>query len=97
MLSRASVQRRIQVTLQIRPQGDAWLVSASTALLDGYVSPALTAALGWDASPSANVLAAQLKQLGEMHHPEVTAAEFCPGAIIMRQLSDTSLTRDGNQ
>ena len=31
---------------QVRHQGDAWLVSASAALLDGYASPALAAASG---------------------------------------------------
>ena len=68
---------------QVRHQGDAWLVSASAALLDGYASPALAAALGWDAPPSANVLAAQLKRLGEMH-PQVTQrAETCQQHLAM--------------
>lgn len=53
-------------------------MSASTGLLDGYASPALAAALGWDSPPSAHVLAAQLQQLGAMH-PQVGRQDgVCP-------------------
>ena len=57
----------------MRPVGDAWLVSGSIALLDGPASPSLVKALGWDAPPSANVLASQLQQLGRMH-PKVLSS-----------------------
>ena len=73
------------LALQVRPAGDAWLVSASTGLLDGYASPALAAALGWDSPPSAHVLAAQLQQLGAMH-PQVGRA-LCGWLVCLRGAS----------
>ena len=79
--------------LQVRPVGDAWLVSGSTAILDGAASPALIAALGWAGPPSANVLASQLQQLGRLHprvwqHP---AADVCTRLCYSDALTVTDM------
>ncbi|XP_074588626.1 LOW QUALITY PROTEIN: uncharacterized protein LOC141844465 [Curcuma longa] len=50
----------------VRLQGDMWLVSASTRILDGECSSsALSSSLGWSSPPSGSVIAAQLLELGK--------------------------------
>ena len=51
----------------MRPAHDAWLVSASLALLDGACSEALQRRLGWTHPLPANVAAVQLMALSGMH------------------------------
>ncbi|CAL9081959.1 unnamed protein product [Musa acuminata var. zebrina] len=50
----------------VRLQGDMWLASASTRILDGECSSsALSSNLGWSSPPSGSVIAAQLLELGK--------------------------------
>lgn len=59
---------RVAAPWRVRPAGDAWLCSACRDILDGECrSGALASGLGWSAPLGADVLAAQLRALGELH------------------------------